>query len=202
MKSLCVYCGSKVGRRPEYRAAAETLGQLLAAAGISLVYGGGQVGLMGVVADAVLAGGGHVVGVIPDRLATKELLHLGAQEMFVVPSMHARKAKMTELADAFMALPGGYGTFDELFEAITWSQLGYHDRPIGLLNVAGYFDPLLQFIEQAVEEGFVHPRHGQLVIAGDDPAELLASLRGRVNAGGAEAGLPGRGLSDAEPPAA
>ncbi len=181
IKRLCVYCGSKVGLHPNYRAVAEELGRILAARQIGLVYGGGQVGLMGVVADAVLAGGGHVTGVIPDRLATRELLHPGAQEMFVVPTMHARKAKMTELADAFVAMPGGYGTFDELFEAITWAQLGYHHKPIGLLNVAEFFNPLLQMVRHAVNEGFIHSRHEQLIVSAACPAELLAQLESRLS---------------------
>ncbi len=176
MHSVCVYCGSKVGKHPEYRRAAQRLGELLAARGLHLVYGGGQVGLMGVIADAVLAGGGRVIGVIPDRLATKELLHPGVQEMHVVATMHERKAKMTQLADAFIAMPGGYGTFDELFEAITWAQLGYHNKPIGLLNTAGYFDPLLQLIGHAIEEQFIATRHADLVIHEAEPERLLDRL--------------------------
>lgn len=176
MHSVCVYCGSKVGKHPEYRRAAQQLGELLAARELQLVYGGGQVGLMGVIADAVLAAGGTVVGVIPDKLATKELLHPGVQEMHVVRTMHERKAKMTELADAFIAMPGGYGTFDELFEAITWAQIGYHHKPIGLLNTAGYFDPLLQLIGHAIEEQFIAPRHAELVVHDATPGALLDRL--------------------------
>jgi len=176
MHSVCVYCGSKVGKHPEYRRAAQQLGELLAARELQLVYGGGQVGLMGVIADAVLAAGGTVVGVIPDKLATKELLHPGVQEMHVVRTMHERKAKMTELADAFIAMPGGYGTFDELFEAITWAQIGYHNKPIGLLNTAGYFDPLLQLIGHAIEEQFIAPRHAELVVHDATPGALLDRL--------------------------
>lgn len=176
MHSVCVYCGSKVGKHPEYRRAAQQLGELLAARELQLVYGGGQVGLMGVIADAVLSAGGTVVGVIPDKLATKELLHPGVQEMHVVRTMHERKAKMTELADAFIAMPGGYGTFDELFEAITWAQIGYHNKPIGLLNTAGYFDPLLQLIGHAIEEQFIAPRHAELVVHDATPGALLDRL--------------------------
>jgi uncharacterized protein (TIGR00730 family) len=176
MHSVCVYCGSKVGKHPEYRRAAQQLGELLAARELQLVYGGGQVGLMGVIADAVLAAGGTVVGVIPDKLATKELLHPGVQEMHVVRTMHERKAKMTQLADAFIAMPGGYGTFDELFEAITWAQIGYHNKPIGLLNTAGYFDPLLQLIGHAIDEQFIAPRHAELVMHDATPEALLDQL--------------------------
>lgn len=176
MHSICVYCGSKVGRHPEYRQAAQRLGELIAARGLRLVYGGGQVGLMGVIADAVLAAGGTVIGVIPDKLATKELLHPGVQEMHVVDTMHARKAKMTQLADAFIAMPGGYGTFDELFEAITWAQLGYHAKPIGLLNTAGYFDPLLQLLHHAVEQDFISSQHAGLIIHNHQPEPLLEQL--------------------------
>lgn len=176
MHSVCVYCGSKVGRHPEHRRAAQHLGELLAARGLQLVYGGGQVGLMGVIADAVLAAGGTVIGVIPDKLATKELLHPGVQEMHVVRTMHERKAKMTQLADAFIAMPGGYGTFDELFEAITWAQLGYHNKPIGLLNTAGYFDPLLQLVGHAIDEDFISPRHADLITHAAEPEPLLDRL--------------------------
>lgn len=149
---------------------------MLAQRGHGLVYGGGSVGLMGVVADAVLIGGGEVIGVIPEALATKELAHPNITIMHVVPSMHARKARMAELSDAFIAMPGGFGTFEELFEVITWAQLGIHRKPIGLLNVAGYFDPLMELVEHAIAEGFIKPEHRQLIVVCDQPATLLDNL--------------------------
>jgi hypothetical protein len=176
VKRICVFCGSNHGINSLYRHAAEELGQLLAERGHGLVYGGGGVGLMGVVADAVLAGGGEVIGVIPEVLATKELAHPNVTAMHVVPGMHARKARMVELADAFVAMPGGYGTFDELFEVITWAQLGIHHKPIGLLNVAGYFDVLVGFIDHAVAEGFIKPVHRQLIVTAEQPTALLEAL--------------------------
>lgn len=144
---------------------------------LALVYGGGSVGLMGVIADAALETGGDVIGVLPEMLATKELRHTGVQDMRLVPDMHARKALMADLADAFIAMPGGYGTFEELFEVITWAQLGIHRKPIGLLNTAGYFDPLVAMIEHAVREGFVKDRHRDLIVVEDNPPDLLARLR-------------------------
>ena len=152
------------------------MGQALVAAGCGLVYGGGSVGLMGVIADAVLEAGGEVIGVIPEQLATKELLHTGVQPMHVVPSMHARKALMAELSDAFIALPGGFGTFEETFEAITWIQLGIHRKPVGLLNVAGFFDPWMQLVEQAIGLGFIRPEHRDLMVVDAEPAHLLQRL--------------------------
>lgn len=173
MRRVCVFCGSKVGNESQYRNAAESLGRLFVERGLSLVYGGGSVGLMGVIADAVLAGGGEVIGVIPEMLATKELLHTGVPEMHRMQSMHARKAKMAELADAFIALPGGYGTFEELLEMITWVQLGIHRKPVGLLNVCGYFNYLIQFVDHAIDEGFIKPRHRQIIVVSDEPSALL-----------------------------
>lgn len=173
MKRICVFCGSKVGSTGLYREAARQLGRLMVERGLGLVYGGGSVGLMGVIADTVLAAGGEVIGVIPEMLATKELLHTGVRQMHVMASMHARKARMAELADAFIAMPGGFGTFEELLEMITWSQLGIHRKPVGLLNVAGYFDPLVQFIDHAISEGFIKPKHRQLIVVADQPAALL-----------------------------
>ena len=149
---------------------------MLATRSITLVYGGGSVGLMGVLADAVLQAKGDVIGVIPQALATKELLHTGVADMRVVPDMHARKALMAELSEAFVALPGGYGTFEELFEAITWAQLGIHKKPIGLLNVAGFFDPLVQMIDRAIETEFIRPEHRELIVVSENAADLLASL--------------------------
>lgn len=177
MKRICVYCGSRVGDRDEYRASAEALGGLLAEQGIELVYGGGSIGMMGVIADAVLAAGGHVIGVIPELLAVQELLHPGVQDMRLVPDMHARKALMAELADAFIALPGGFGTFEELFETITWAQLGIHIKPIGLLNSGGYFDDLLRFLNRSFDDGFIKPKYRELYHVGDDPATLLDRLK-------------------------
>ncbi len=174
---VCVFCGSSAGRDPRYAAAAAELGQALVARGWGLVYGGGRVGLMGLVADAVLAAGGNVIGVIPKMLATKELLHVGATEMHVVESMHARKAMMAELADAFVALPGGYGTFEETFEMITWGQLGIHQKPLGLFDVLDFFQPLVQFIDHAIAEGFIRPEQRDLLVTADSAGPLLDRLK-------------------------
>jgi uncharacterized protein (TIGR00730 family) len=176
IKSLCVYCGSNSGSRPAYAMAARELGGLLARRGIRLVYGGGRVGLMGTIADAALAAGGEVIGIIPKSLADKEVAHLGLKDLRVVPSMHKRKALMAELADAFVALPGGFGTLEEFAEILTWAQLGLHRKPHGLLNIEGFYDPLLAFFDQAVAENFVRQAHRDLVIADTDPARLLDSL--------------------------
>jgi uncharacterized protein (TIGR00730 family) len=176
IRSLCVFCGSRVGADPRYADAARGLGRCLVEQDITLVYGGGQVGLMGVLADAVLESRGRVIGVIPKPLATRELLHPRATQMHVVPGMHARKAKMVELADAFVALPGGYGTFEELFEVITWAQLGIHARPVGVLNVGGFFDPLVALIDRAVEHDFIKPDNRNLIVVHDEPAELIRRL--------------------------
>jgi len=177
MQRICVFCGSNTGRHPQYEQAARELGALLASENHSLVFGGGSVGLMGVVADAVLQSGGEVIGVIPEMLATKELLHPDVADMRLVPDMHARKALMAELSDAFIALPGGYGTLEELFEVITWAQLGIHAKNIGLLNTAGYFDPLVQLIDHAVEEEFIKPIHRDLIVVDDHATGLLKQLR-------------------------
>ncbi len=176
MRRLCVYCGSRVGDREDYRAAAESLGRALAERGIALVYGGGSVGLMGTLADATLAAGGEVIGVIPELLAVKELLHPGVRDMRVVPDMHSRKRLMAELADGFVALPGGFGTFEELFETITWAQLGIHAKPIGLLNTAGYFDDLLRFLDRSFADGFIRPLYRELYCVGGEPDEMLDRL--------------------------
>lgn len=174
---ICVFCGSSSGRDPRFAAAARDLGQALATRGCDLVYGGGQVGLMGVVADAVLAAGGRVIGVIPEILATKELLHSGATEMHVVESMHARKALMARKADAFIALPGGFGTFEETLEMITWGQLGIHQKPLGLLNVLDFYRPLVEFIDHAIEAGFIRPEQRDLVVTADSAERLLDRLQ-------------------------
>jgi uncharacterized protein (TIGR00730 family) len=176
MKRICVYCGSSPGNQPIYREMAEAMGGLLARRGIGLVYGGGNVGLMGIVADAALAGGGEVIGVIPGALADREVAHAGVTDLRVVDSMHTRKALMAELSDAFIAMPGGVGTFEEFFEAVTWTQLGVHRKPCGLLNVGGFYTPLAAFIDQAVTEGFIKPIHRAMIVVDDDPERLLNSL--------------------------
>ena len=174
--SVCVYCGSGFGANPRHRAAAQRLGELLGRNGIQLVYGGGRVGLMGVVAEAVLAQGGRVIGVIPEHLQTKEVGHLGLTELRVVPNMHERKELMFQLSDGFVILPGGFGTFDELCEILTWAQLGIHSKPIGLLNTAGFFDQLNGFLDFVMDQGFIRPEHRSLLIEGSDPVFLLDAL--------------------------
>jgi uncharacterized protein (TIGR00730 family) len=173
---LCVFCGSSVGARPAYAAAGRALGAALAARAIGLVYGGGSIGLMGVVADAALAAGGEVIGVIPRALATKEIAHQGLVDLRVVASMHERKALMTELADGFVALPGGLGTFEELLEVLTWAQLGLHRKPVALLDVAGYFAPLLALFDHAVVEGFVLAENRALLVSASAVDDLLDAL--------------------------
>jgi len=166
MKRLAVYCGSSMGNDPAFRAAAQSLGQLMAERGTGLVYGGGKLGLMGVVADAVLAGGGEAYGVIPQALIDLEVAHQGLTELHMVADMHERKAKMTELTDAFVALPGGIGTYDELFEAWTWNALGYHAKPFALLNVNGFWDEMIRFLDHATASGFMSSaRRAQLLVA-------------------------------------
>lgn len=176
MRSICVFCGSSMGRNPDYEKGAIQLGTAIANREISLVYGGGNVGLMGVVADAVLSAGGEVFGVIPEFLVSKELAHQGLTRLETVRSMHDRKARMAELSDAFIALPGGYGTLEEFCEVLTWAQLGLHQKPHGLLNIAGYYDPLLQFFDQAVSEKLVRPVHRALVLEATEPEVLLDRL--------------------------
>ena len=176
MRRVCVFCGSSVGTNPAYQETARTLGRLLAERGIGLVYGGGAVGLMGVIADATLEAGGSVIGVIPQALFDREIGHSGVTDLRIVDSMHTRKAMMADLSDAFIAMPGGVGTFEEFFEAITWTQLGLHRKPCGLLNVAGFYTPLALFIDQAVSEGFIKPIHRTAIIVDSDPARLLESL--------------------------
>jgi uncharacterized protein (TIGR00730 family) len=170
---VCVFCGSSLGRDPRYAELAKALARELVSRGIGVVFGGGSVGLMGVLADEVLAAGGALTGVIPHGLAARELAHRGVADMRVVPTTHARKALMAELADGFVALPGGIGTLEELFEIVTWSQLGIHRKPVGVLNVAGYYDPLVALLDHAVAGGFVPARSRDLVIVDEEPARLL-----------------------------
>ena len=177
MQSVCVFCGSSSGTDPAYVDAATALGQLLAAQGLTLVYGGACVGLMGAVADAVLAAGGKAIGVLPDFLRRKELAHPRLTELHVVSSMHERKARMAELSDGFIAMPGGMGTLDEFCEIITWAQLGLHEKPCGLLNIQEYYTPLLQFVDRMVDEGFLKEKQKGLVLSSDTPEGLLAAMR-------------------------
>lgn len=173
LERICVFCGSNPGRNPAYAEAARQLGARLVEQGVGLVYGGGNVGLMGILADTVLAGGGEVIGVIPQALVDREVAHRGVTELEVVDSMHTRKRRMYGLADALVALPGGVGTFEELLEAITWIQLGLHAKPAGVINVQGYYDPLLTLFDRAQEQGFLHPVHRNLLMAAPDPGSLL-----------------------------
>ena len=179
--SICVYCGSRHGAHAAYTESARALGSAIGERGWQLVYGGGKVGLMGEVADAVINAGGRVVGVIPDSLMRREVGHQGLHELHVVPNMHVRKQMMAERADAFIALPGGIGTLEELYEVWTWRQLGYHDKPIALLNVDGYFDALLQFMRTSVSEGFLSQEQHDALQVDDDPVQLLQSLN--INTG-------------------
>jgi len=178
LSAIAVYCGSNNGADPAYAQAAAALGRLLAERGIRLVYGGGHVGLMGVLADAALAGGGEVFGVITRALQAKEVAHDALTSLTVVDSMHERKAAMADAADAFVMLPGGYGTFDEFFEAVSWTQLGIHDKPCGILDVAGYYAPLRALLDEATRQGFVSRVHRELVIAEPEPRRLLDRLAG------------------------
>ena len=175
-RRICVFCGSSVGARPAYADAARTMGSVLAKRGIGLVYGGGRLGLMGVVADAALAAGGEVIGVIPQAMVEQERAHSTLTELRVVASMHDRKAAMSDLADAFIAMPGGYGTLEEFCEVLTWTQLGLQRKPCGILNVDGYFDHLLKLFDHAVSERFVRPEHRALVLADQDAASLVDRL--------------------------
>jgi hypothetical protein len=174
--SICVFCGSSPGADPRYAAAAETLGRLMGQQGRRLVYGGGNVGLMGILADAALDHGAEVVGVIPEHLLAREVGHDGVGQLRVVDSMHERKQVMAELADGFVILPGGLGTMEEFFEVWTWGQLGLHRKPYGILNTAGYYDGLLAFLDHAVRQRFVRPAHRGLLIEDTDPGELLRAL--------------------------
>lgn len=177
MKSVCVFCGSAIGHDPVFAASARELGTELARRSLGLIYGGGRIGLMGEVATAVTAAGGTVVGVIPERLAEKEIAYEAATELIVVNTMHTRKAIMADRADAFVALPGGYGTLDELFEILTWAQLGIHAKPVGLLDVAGFFTPLLQWLDQVETAGFLKSKHRRSLIARKTIPELLDAIQ-------------------------
>ncbi|HEY9302541.1 MAG TPA: TIGR00730 family Rossman fold protein [Phormidium sp.] len=176
MKSICVYCGSNFGDRNSYLEAAQSLGIEIAKREITLVYGGGNVGLMGAVADSVLAAGGKVIGVIPQALVDREVAHAGLSDLRVVGSMHERKSLMADLADAFIALPGGLGTLEEFCEVVTWTQLGFHKKACGLLNVDGFYNELLSFLNHATQEKFIRPEHRSIVLAGENPEELIEKL--------------------------
>ncbi len=176
MRRICVFCGSSPGSSPQYRAAAEEMAAELVQRNIGLVYGGGNVGLMGMIADAVLRAGGEAVGVIPENLMAREVGHNGLTKLHVVRSMHERKALMADLSDAFVALPGGFGTLEEFCEVVTWTQLGLHAKPCGILNVAGYYSPLLVMFDHAVQERFLKPENRALVLAQESPADLLRAL--------------------------
>ncbi|HEX5805433.1 MAG TPA: TIGR00730 family Rossman fold protein [Macromonas sp.] len=188
--SICVYCGSRAGENPAYRASAEAVGRWIGHHGGQLVYGGGHNGLMGVLADATMAAGGRVIGIIPEALVAKEFAKTDCTELHVVQTMHERKRMMAERADVFVALPGGIGTFEELFEVWSWRQLGYLDKPIGLLNVGGYYDPMLHFLARSVQEGFMGAWQQDLVRVSDRLEELLPALV-------QEAGFPAPTLLDA-----
>jgi uncharacterized protein (TIGR00730 family) len=180
MRSVCVFCGGNPGARPSYAAAARQLGEALAARGLALVYGGASVGLMGAVADAALAGGGRVYGVLPGFMTRREVAHRGLTELALVGSMHERKAEMAARSDAFVALPGGFGTLDELFEVLTWSQLGLHQKPVALLDVDGYFAPLVAFLDHATAEGLIRPEYRAMLFVERDADALLDRLASHV----------------------
>lgn len=177
MKSICVYCGSSFGKKPAYAEAARNLANALTQSGIRLVYGGASVGIMGEIANTVLANGGEVIGVIPQSLVDKEVSHSSLTKLHVVSSMHERKALMAELSDGFVALPGGFGTLEELFEVLTWSQLGFHQKPVALLNVANYYDSLLEFIDQTTEQMFIKPEHRSLLLSDTSTEELINKMQ-------------------------
>ena len=193
LKSICVYCGSNTGADPAYAEAARAVGAALAQSGVRLVYGGGQVGLMGILADAAIDAGGDVLGVIPDFLHHKEIAHPRVSDMRIVTTMHERKMIMAEAADAFIAMPGGLGTLEELFEMWTWSQLGRHDKPLGLLNINGYWDQMLGFLDHMQGEGFVEARHRAMLACEDTPDALIEALKAAEHPG-MIASLEGRGL--------
>ncbi len=177
MKRVCVFCGTNPGSRPAYGAAARQLGRILAEQGIELVYGGASVGIMGELADSVQEHGGHVTGIIPQQLVEKEAAHTGISDLIVVASMSQRKSQMADMSDGFIALPGGIGTLEGFFEILTWSQLGIHDKPSGILNVEGYFDGLTGFLDHAVREGFLTEPHRNAIMVESDPGKLLERMR-------------------------
>lgn len=177
MRRVCVFCGSSFGARAEYRDAAERFALMLAESGIGLVYGGAKVGLMGAVADAAMAAGGEVIGVLPRSMVAREIAHEGITELLLVDTLHERKARMAALSDAFVALPGGLGTFEEFFEVVSWAQIGLHNKPCALLNTAGFYDGLLPFLDTSVAEGFVRPESRDLILAESEPGALLRRLR-------------------------
>jgi uncharacterized protein (TIGR00730 family) len=176
IRRVCVFCGSQRGTNAAFSEAAQRLGRLLAQRGLELVFGAGHIGLMGVLADAMIEAGGHTIGVIPQAMVERELAHKGLGELHIVDTMHERKALMADLADAFVALPGGFGTADELFEILTWAQLGIHHKPVGLVNIAGFFDPLLAWLDRAVADGFLKQKHRRLLIEAATVEELLDRL--------------------------
>jgi uncharacterized protein (TIGR00730 family) len=182
LRAACVFCGSQAGARPAYVAAARELGAQLARRGIAVVYGGGHVGMMGALADSALAAGGRVIGVIPEHLMRPEVAHQGLTELLVVDSMHTRKRTMASRADAFVVLPGGYGTFEEMFEMVTWRQLRLQAKPVGLVNTDGYFDHLLAFLRHAVQQQFIRPQHAELLCVEPDAAALLDRLARQAQA--------------------
>lgn len=180
MKRIAVYCGSATPADPIYMECARAVGRELAGRGIGIVYGGGRMGLMGAVADSALEAGGEVIGVIPTAMVQPEVAHDGCTRLEIVQTMHERKARFTDLSDAFLTLPGGVGTMDELWEAVSWAQIGYHDKPVGLLNVAGYYDGLIQFLTHMTQVGFVRGEHAEMIVHDDDLASLLGRMAGHT----------------------
>ncbi|PCE24949.1 Rossman fold protein, TIGR00730 family [Paraburkholderia acidicola] len=177
MKSVCVYCGSSSGARPLYVEAARAFGRALVEHDLALIYGGGKVGLMGTIADTVMEAGGRAIGIIPELLVSKEIGHRGLTELHVVPDMHHRKKMMADLSDAFVAMPGGVGTLEELFEAYTWAQLGYHQKPVAVLNIDGFYDPLIAMLEHTVQEGFMRQTYLDMLQVDSDPTALIGKLQ-------------------------
>lgn len=188
MRAICVFCGSQAGESPAYVEAARRVGALLAERNLAVVYGGGHVGMMGALADSALAAGGKVIGVIPEHLMRPEVAHQALTELLIVDSMHTRKRVMAERADAFLVLPGGFGTFEEMFEMVTWLQLGLHSKPVGIANVGGYFDHLLGFLRHACQQGFIRPEHRDLLDVERDTSTLIERLQLRAGPGAARTG--------------
>jgi uncharacterized protein (TIGR00730 family) len=197
MDSVCVFCGSRDGNDPAYVAAAEETGAAIARRGWRLIYGGGHVGLMGALADAALAEGGEVIGIMPRALLTREIAHPGLTRLHLVTSMHRRKALMSSMSDGFLTLPGGFGTLEEFFETLTWAQLGLHTKPCALLDVIGFWDPLLAMVDNQIADGFVPARHRRIILTGDDPDELLDRMAAYVPPDSIE---PFPGLPEDGPP--